>query len=162
MRRLRDCSRGNLELAKSYLQAKLLAIGLLEAVSAVSGGDAPVALFMGDLPQDCSGCEDIISFLPPMPESPWILPDDPLYRLLKDGRLDDSSFDLKNSPLALYLFHRLSPEARASAFEGLEGFFAARLSAADFLMGFEARFLSEFLEACARMVPTRKAALEAW
>jgi len=164
MLRLEEASRRNLEYAQTYLQAKLLATGLLEATAGVSGGDAPMALFMGDLPQgegEGEG-ETLTSFLPDLPTPSWISATNSVYRLLKDGRLSESSFDLKNSPLALYLYHRLPPHAWGERTKGAEAFFAGSVSAEEYLMGFDPSFRTEFLGACMRMVPTRRAALESW
>jgi len=162
LERLREAARRNLELADSYLRAKLLAVGLIEAVAEVSGGDAPMALFMGDLPKDSGDTESLVSFLPAVSIPPWIRADDPVYRLLKDGRLSESPFDLKNSPLALYLHDRLPPEAWQADMGASEDYFTGKLPAEGFLMGFDSGLLRDFLSACSRMVPTRKAVLESW
>jgi len=162
MRRLEEAARRNLAYAQAYMQAKLLAVGLVEAVAAVSGGDAPMALFMGDLPQDEEGGESLVGYLPDYGAPPWLDTSNPVYRLLKDGRLSESSFDLKNSPLALYLYHRLPPHAWAERAKATEDFFAERLDAERYLEGFDRSLRADFLGACILMVPTRKAELEAW
>jgi hypothetical protein len=162
MRRLEKSSRRNLEFAQAYMQAKLLAVGLLEAAAEASGGDAPMALFMGDLPQGSESGDTLTSFLPDLPAPAWISTANAVYRLLKDGRLDESSFDLKNSPLALYLYHRLQPTAWGERARASADFFAGKAGAEAFLAGFDPAFMAEFLGACARMVPTRREALEAW
>jgi hypothetical protein len=117
---------------------------------------------MGDLPQAGSVGESLTDFLPDLPAPPWIYTDNPVYRLLKDGRLDESSFDLKNSPLAIFLYHRLSPNVWGERARSSEEFFAGKLTAEAFLMGFDPKFRAEFGGACMRMVPTRREALESW
>jgi hypothetical protein len=159
MARLEGASRRNLEYAQAYMQAKLLAVGIIEAIAEISGGDAPI---MGDLPQAGSVGESLTDFLPDLPAPPWIYTDNPVYRLLKDGRLDESSFDLKNSPLAIFLYHRLSPNVWGERARSSEEFFAGKLTAEAFLMGFDPKFRAEFGGACMRMVPTRREALESW
>ncbi|MDP3179205.1 MAG: hypothetical protein Q8M76_14960, partial [Spirochaetaceae bacterium] len=162
MRVLREAAARNLAFAQTYMKAKLLAVGLLEAVAEVSGGDAPMALFMGDIPAEGESGEDILSSLPPAPAPKWIDTGNPLYRLLKDGRLDESSFDLKNSPLALYLYHRLLPGVWKSQVDAAENHFAGKIGAEGFLAGFGEDVIRDFALGCARMVPTRREALEAW
>jgi hypothetical protein len=159
---LHASSRRNLEVAREYIEAKLLAVGLLDAVAGVSGGDAPMALFMGDLPSDSTTCETLADHL--KGAEPTLPLDEaaPVYRLLKDGRLDESSFDLKNSPLALTLYERFDPGFRAERWKEAQEYFAGAREASDFLRGFGGDFLEDFLGACASMVSTRAAALNAW
>ncbi|HRY55444.1 MAG TPA: hypothetical protein P5133_07415 [Spirochaetia bacterium] len=162
MARLAEATKRNLDFAQTYMMAKLLAVALLEATAQVSGGDAPMALFMGDLPAEGESLESLSSFLPEIPVPAWLSTENPVYRLLKDGRLDESAFDLKNSPLALYLYHRLHPAAWGERARTAEDFFAGRLSPSAYLEGFEPAFLDEFLGACARMLPTRAGRIGAW
>lgn len=162
MARLEAATRRNLEFAETYMQAKLLAVALVEAAAEVSGGDAPMALFMGDLPGPGEEMETLASHLPDLPAPAWIHTGNPVYRLLKDGRLDESSFDLKNSPLALYLYHRLPPNHWGERARSAEDFFAGRVSAGDYLAGFGPDFAAEFIGACEIMVPTRAKRLQAW
>jgi hypothetical protein len=162
MKRLAAAAKLNLSCASTYIKAKLLAVGLIEAIADLSGGDAPMALFMGDLPVDGEEMETIASHLPLVGTPAWIDPDNAVYRLLKDGRVDDSSFDLRNSPLALYLYNSLEPRhwARLSALTG--DFFAGRASAESFLESLGETVLRETLAACAEMVPTRRKILGDW
>jgi len=161
MRRLSETTRRNLGYAQTYMRAKLLAVALVESVAELSGGDAPMALFMGDVPHDGSEYEGLMEYLPQLPAPPWLDTGNAVYRLLRDGRLDESSFDLKNSPLALYLYHRLKPSNWGAQSRASEAYFEGRLDALGFLHGFETGFLTDFLRALAAMVPTRRAALAA-
>ena len=118
----------NLQIAEAYLQAKLLAIGLLEAISQISGGDAPVALFMGDLPGSGEVSDKLEDFLPPHPLPTWIDPHAPVYRLLKVGRRDEPNFDLTHSPLALFIYHRLEPAVWHKLVQQLKRYFSGELT----------------------------------
>ena len=120
-----------------------------------------MALFMGDLPQGGAEVETLTSFLKPIPAPAWISTDNAVYKLLKDGRLDESSFDLKNSPFA-HLYHRLPPNAWGERARAAEELFAGRLAPEAFLSGFPGDFLTEFMSACASMVPTRASRLASW
>ena len=162
MKALAEATRRNLALADTYLRAKLLATALLEAAAMVSGGDAPVALFMGDIPSEGWEGETLLDRLPPSATPPWLDANNEVYRLLRDGRLEESSFDLRNSPLALYLYDRLEPRDWAARSHDSEAFFAGSMGGGDFLARFPAALLSDFIKGCAAMVPTRKKDLEAW
>ncbi len=154
MKRLEKKAAVNLLLAENYLKAKLLAIGLLEAISSVTGGDVPVALFMGDIPSDGRDPESLADFLA-IPAPVKEAEDDNLYLLLKDGRLGESSFDLRNSPLALYLYMRFSPEKWERLTKEAEAYFSDKLPLEDFLERFGDNVLKEVYSACGKMVPTR-------
>jgi hypothetical protein len=119
--RLENAER-NVQVGRKYLAAKLLSLGVLSAFAELSGGDAPVALFMGDLPSRnrfSRRLEDAL-VLPKLhgeggsndgssqdDEGELVLRDDcdgDVYRLLSQGRKSDTSFDIRQSPLAAYLY----------------------------------------------------------
>ena len=162
MKKYADASRRNLALADTYLRAKLLATALLEAIARISGGDAPVALFMGDIPSEGTEAETLLGKLTTSTTPPWLDANNEVYRLLRDGRLEESSFDLRNSPLALYLYDRLEPREWAARSHDSEAFFGGSMEAGDFLSRFPPALLADLIRGCAAMVPTRKKELEAW
>ena len=80
--------------------------------------------------------------------------DDNLYLLLKDGRLGESSFDLRNSPLALYLYMRLSPEKWERLTKEAESYFSDKLTVQEFLERFGDAVIKEVYSGCCEMVTT--------
>lgn len=152
------CAR-NLKIAVLYIQAKLLAAGLLEAVAALTGGNAPLVLFMGDAAAGERRSDRLEQHLPPLP--PVKNPKDPVYTLLAVGRLSNSCFDIKNSPLALYLYLSLGTKEFTRSVECAHEFFSDALSAADFLACLDRKTVTAILNACAVMVPTRAEAIGA-
>lgn len=150
----------NLRCALDYFDAKIVAIGLLDALARVSGGDVPVALFMGELPDEGMDGEHFIDFLPDMPNPDWLDEDDPIYRLLKDGRLDESSFDLRNSPLAMHLYLRLGPDSWKKCRNAAIDYVSDTLAAKEFLGMLPKDILCDLLDAAAHMVPTRRSIIE--
>ena len=169
MKNLQETARMNLALSIQYLRAKLLAVSILEALALLSGGEAPMALFMGDLHATATDSVCLIRFLPDIPFPPWLQEEHPVVRLLRDGRLEESSFDLRNSPFALWLYKRLRPEEWGRLANGMELFFKGEISPVDFLMLFPDSSkpqlkgpLAEILKASIRMVPTRSGSLQAF
>jgi len=150
----------NLRCAMDYFEAKILAIGLLDAIASLSGSDVPVVLFMGELPAEGMDGEHFIDFLPGVPEPDWLDEEDTMYRLLKDGRLDESSFDLRNSPLAMHLYLRLGPESWKICCQAAISYSSGTMSADIFLAFLPKDILRDLLEASANMVPTRRSILE--
>ena len=97
-------ARLNIEVSNIYMHCKLLSISVLYALAELTGGDAPIALFLGDLPTSKSispAIEDYIALLPP---AKGVELDMRVFKLLRDGRDGESQFDIKNSPLAAYLY----------------------------------------------------------
>ena len=107
----------NLSLGKKYVGAKLLSASVLAAFATLTGGDAPISLFMGDLPSRQHGESQQIDDYLPNPKtllstqrgkSPSStaskLDKDDVFQILALGRRSDSSFDIKASPLAAFLY----------------------------------------------------------
>jgi len=104
----------NIEVGRRYTAAKLLSVGVLAAFAELTGGDAPMSLFLGDLP---SSSRDRVERRIEA-ELPRFEPDDELagrcdvdaYLLLLRGRKLDTAFDVKESPLAAYLYGYLGDD----------------------------------------------------
>jgi len=152
----------NIETARAYFQIKLLTIALLEALADISGGDAPLSLFMGEIPRGDQHPQRLEDFLPEPVEVNTLDTDSLIYRLLDVGRVSEASFDLKNSPLTLFLYKTLTLEQQAHYLALAKQMFAGQLSAADFLRGVDPALVAALAHACAQMVFTRQAVLEEW
>jgi len=162
MLNLAEGVRHNLAVAVSYMQAKVLAISLLEAISQISGGDGPVALFMGDLPGYGEKADTLDHFLPDIQAPSWMDTEAPLYRLLKTGRMDESTFDLKNSPLAMFLYSCLTQESWQRMHQVTERFLSGEIDASAYLLVWPPKLRTVVIRACEKMVHTRKEVLAAW
>ena len=98
----------NLKLGRKYVGAKLLSLSVLAAFAELTGGDAPISLFMGDLP---SRHRNSIRRQSPFTELPKLLIDsnamvDPtVLKILSEGRRGETSFDIRQ-----YLYGHLGDE----------------------------------------------------
>jgi hypothetical protein len=101
----------NLEMGKKYVGAKLLAVGVLAAFAELTGGDAPMSLFMGDLPSRHHVSTNLEDSLPSPPPAALLNCDSVVYGILSQGRRTETSFDIRQSPLAAYLYGWLGDEA---------------------------------------------------
>ena len=112
-----DQARQNLELGKKYVGAKLLSASVLAAFAVLTGGDAPLSLFVGDLPSRHHQSQSINDTLPVDSEKPIFFSQDDegddaaaehldllVYRILSGGRRSETSFDVKQSPLGAFLY----------------------------------------------------------
>lgn len=96
-------ARRNMEVGRKYVGAKLLSVSVLAAFAELTGGDAPMSLFMGDLPS-----RHHVSYRleDDLPEPPAGLEgcDADVYNILAFGRRSETAFDIRQSPLAAYLY----------------------------------------------------------
>ncbi len=151
-------ARRNIQVGRKYLQMKLLAQSILEALAEESGGDAPLSLFMGDLPIR-SGVERLEQYLPFVDDPAWAEPASIEYTLLAQGRNEDPGFDLDISPLTLFIYRSLPPDMIEQAVGWAEEMFAGRLPPGDFLRRLPPAMVGPIARASAKMVITRSEAL---
>lgn len=104
LHRLTTNCRRNLEVGKKYVGAKLLSISVLAAFAELTGGDAPISLFMGDLPSRHHTSRRLEDTLPLASEKPLKHCDQAVYDILAFGRRSETSFDVRQSPLAAYFY----------------------------------------------------------
>ena len=155
---MRAAAARNLAVAARYLGAKLVATCLLDALAELTGGDTPVAMLMGDLPGE--GGEEPVRmerFLP-RDEAPQ-MPEDEVWRLLSEGRPRHSGFDLKNAPLAAYLYAALWPLEPTVA--ASRRYCAGALDAREYLEAFDPHVAAQVARASAQVAFFRQERLEA-
>jgi hypothetical protein len=143
----------NLHTGRKYLQIKLLAMAILEGLAEATGGDAPVSLFMGDLPREGAVIQRMEDYLPDLPIPPQ--PDEVLLRLLSEG-LSELGFDLPYSPTSLFVYKSLSETEQHSLFAIAQELFAGRLSGEAFLEHIPRGVLAPIAAAIAELVFTRR------
>jgi hypothetical protein len=152
-----DAAKKNLETARDYLGIKFITACILEALALASGGDAPISLFLGDLDPDAPGgkIEDYL------PEIEMVNPPgDLLHSLLSKGRASESSFDLKNSPLACYIYENLGIEGCRQTKTDAESLIAQEISPEEFLGKLPYPMVAAIGQGISRMVWTRRETLE--
>ena len=152
----------NVATGREYLGIKLFTVAVLEAIAYETGGDAPVALFMGHIPKDEEDFERIELHLPDIfvsvsgdeTETPDV------FNLLKSGRAGKPHFDLTHSPLAFFLYSQLGPERVRALLPAAKSMFMGKLAPADFLAEVNPAVLSPIAEAIQLMAWTRSEQLE--
>lgn len=152
-----QCARRNIFTAREYLRVKILGIAILEALAEMTGGDAPLLLFTGDVPKEATSFKRIESYLPEKDESvPWVDRSSVIYRLLESGRSSESGFDTKNSPLSLFVYLSLEPDKLSKAFDMAKHMFAQTATPREFLLSVDRNVVSGIAYASAQMVFTRR------
>jgi hypothetical protein len=149
----------NVQIARQYMGIKILGITVLEALAKTTGGDAPLSLFMGDVPREGVSIKRLEYYLPELDDSPWVDHNSVIYQLLESGRSSDASFDMKNSPLSLFIYKAIPPEQIALYLQHAQDFYDDVLSPADFLKGINPSIVHPIARASSIMVYTRRQAL---
>ncbi|MBN1649619.1 MAG: hypothetical protein JW874_16390 [Spirochaetales bacterium] len=159
MKLLTDRAGKNVSASRDYLGFKLLASALLEALASISGGDAPISLFMGDISRDDSDLhfEDLLPEASNHDEVATTIHD-----LLSVGRASETSFDLKNSPLANYIYSSLGDRQSRKLLALARQMLKGEISARRFLDSFPEKMLVPLLKAFSEMAFTRKQKIAAY
>lgn len=150
----------NLFLGVEYIRAKLLAIGIIEAVAAVTGGPAPLVLFTGAAHTD-DGPRLIECRLSALSVHGRTGPNADVHRLLDRGRAGYSRFDRNRSPIAAFVYSELSESEFAAAVVTAKNFFVGKVSAEEFLCGSLKKQVLQLIPIFAELAWTRKFALDA-
>ena len=161
-RRMTRYAHNNIVIAREYLKFKILATVILEALAKATGGDAPLSLFMGDVPHEGASVKRLEYFLPDIDEPAWVDHNSAIYHLLEAGRSDETGFDIKNPPLPLFIYKAMPPEKILATLARAQEFYDDRLSAHDFLMALDPTVLQPVARASSIMVFTRRQALLAY
>jgi hypothetical protein len=149
----------NLTIAREYLGIKLLAIAILEALAEMTGGDAPLALFMGEIPREGEASQRLEDFLPDVDISDTADHASSVLHLLDTGRTSASHFDLKHSPLSHFLYTTLESTHIKQGVDAAKAMFEGQIDAQKFLTSLDRSVVSTIAKASAAMVVTRQDAL---
>jgi len=146
----------NIATAREYLSIKLLAIAVLEALADLTGGDAPLSLFTGDIQLDGNDTHRYDNFMPM--QDTFKKPDQSsvLYKLLDSGRSSETAFDMRNSPLAFFMYSQLPQEQISLLLAIAKEMFAGNLEPRAFLKKLDASLVAAVARACSTKVMTRQ------
>lgn len=152
-------ARTNVRVAGEYMRVKILGVTILEALACATGGDAPLSLFMGDVPREGVSIKRLEYFLPELDDPAWAIPNSIIFKLLESGRASDASFDMKNSPLSLFVYKAVHPDKIAHYLQLALDFYSGALSPVDFLNQLDPSVVQPIARASSIMVYTRRQAL---
>ncbi len=152
-------ARRNINVAREYLRIKILANTILESLARATGGDAPLSLFMGDVPREGVSIKRLEYFLPELEDAAWIDHNSDVYHLLESGRASDTAFDMRNSPLSLFIYKSVPPQKIVYYLERAQDFYEERISAEEYLSELEPAIIQPIARASSIMVVTRRQAL---
>ena len=146
----------NVIIARDYLRIKLLSAAILEALAEITGGDAPLSLFSEDLRKAGDPIRRFDDFLPHSYETASVDTKSILYRLFDEGRPAEITFDMKTSPLSLFLYTKLDRLEINRLLDLAKQMFRQDLSPEIFLREIDHPIVAAISKACALMVLTRR------
>lgn len=159
---IRRLTKRNIQVAKLYIRAKLLSVSLLAALAELTGGDAPMALFVGDMPGRDHYTDRLDDFIPvDNKRRNSIALDDEVYDILKIGRKSDAKFDLANSPLAAYLYGLLGDAGVEAALKNVDSCPMGKERALKLLKSIPRDAVNVVMKNCAKIAVTRADELKA-
>lgn len=156
LRQLTGMARANIGFAVRYLRAKLLAMAILEALALSTGGDAPIAMFLGEFspaePLGAAGSLPVAAVHPACDPS--------MLQVLTLGRSRSSAADLTASPTAAFIYRALGEDGLAHQWGHASDFFDGKCSANTFLRAWPRAILAPLLQLSAATAVSRQALLQ--
>jgi hypothetical protein len=152
---LNKAAKINIEVARKYLTVQLVSIAAIEAIAELTGGNTPMTLLMGEVrrrDQKITRMEDYLGVV----ANPIQIKDDLLMRLLEDGRSQESSFDMKNSPLGAFICKTTSAEQIEIIFQLVITYFDHTTSARMLIENYPKDVMKKIIIACSMISSTRK------
>ncbi len=125
----------NLAVGRLYLESKVVAIAILEALSLRIGSDVSLSILVGELPGSGVSVGRLRDCLPELSTSqkPETDIEQDVLDLLEKGRTKSSAYDLKMSPLTTFLVRYLGFDEIRAMWERSQAFFQGAMSSEDFL-----------------------------
>lgn len=157
MARLNALAKANLEFAVRYLNVKLAAIAIIEALALETGGNTPVSMLLGDLKTMNPHSDRIEDFLS-MPAAHEEI-DPLLLDVLQEGWRLSSGGQLAASPLSAFLYLSVGLAGIGAIMQSVKEMFAGRISPADLLRSLPRDPLVAIINGCSRIALSRAAAL---
>lgn len=154
-------ARKNLKVGRLYLESKLVAIAILEALSLRIGSDVSLTLMMGELPDSGVSIGSLKDSFPEIshPYQPITdIEEDVLY-LLEVGRSDNPTYDLKMSPLTTFVVKFIGFDEIRRLREPVKAFFQRAISSEDFLAACNTDIIRMVSEGVSILLENRKVAL---
>jgi hypothetical protein len=154
-------ARKNIEVARLYLESKLVANAILEALSLRLGQDVSLAIMMGELPDSGFSVGRLGDSFPSLlnPFQPSTAIEGEVLHLLEKGRDNDATYDLKTSPLTTFVVQYIGFDGIRRLHERSQEFFQGIISSEDFLASCNADMTRIIINEVIKLLENRKAAL---
>jgi len=157
-------TRKNLEVAKLYLGCKLVSIAIIEALSMRLANDIPLSTLMGELPTQGSKTPSLEDFIPDIhsDQKPDTVLETEVLELLTKGRNQESTYDLKNSPIATFILNSMGLPSVRYLIERAKEFFGETISPDEFLNECDPKAIATIIDGIEKLFESRVRALRGW
>lgn len=159
----------NLKVASLYLKSKLFAIAIIEALSLRLGQDISLSIMMGELPTSKVFVGRLVDYLPKLITccQPKNEIEKEVLNLLENGRSDNSDYDLKTSPLTVFIVGYLGfdniklieEQTESESVFLTEAFFQEIISSEDFLAKCNLDLIEIITKGVSQLLENRRTAL---
>jgi hypothetical protein len=151
----------NIEVARLYLESKLVGVAILEALSLRFGSDVSLATMMGELPDSEFSVGRLRDSFPQIanPHQPKTDIEREVLELLEVGRTKKAAYDLKNSPLTTFVVKYAGFDETRRMVERSHAFFQGKISSEDFLASCNCDIIRIITNGVIGLLENRKAAL---
>lgn len=152
----------NLDLARRYVDLRVLAVVVLEALASVAGGDVPSAWRMDSFAKGADGALALEDVLPRLPVCAAVATSDELYHLLAPVHDPQATVNHRYSPLALFIYEQVELSRFPQLFQAADQVCEGSLSAAQFLGLFPRELIAAIAESVAGLPVSDRGALRAY
>lgn len=160
--RMQNQAKYNVAMGRLYLAGRLLSTSILEALSEVSGGDAPVVMFLGSNAK--GNFESKHEFNALIRQAKVFLAEDVDSNVLSlfEFESNGSILDFRKTPLAGFVYKNLGTKKMLELILLAKKMFRAEVSAEQFLKYLGPQIVGPIANACACMISTRRDILQKW
>lgn len=154
-------TRKNIEVAQLYLESKLVAIAMIEALSLRFGSDVSLSTMIGELPDSEFSVGRLKDSFPHLsnPYQPTLPIEKEVLNLLEIGRWKSSNYDIRNSPLTTFVVKYIGFNEIRRLRERAQAFFQETISSEDYLASCNAELTRIISNGIIKLLENRQAAL---
>ncbi|MFA6237773.1 MAG: hypothetical protein WC635_10635 [Bacteriovorax sp.] len=156
--KLNAASKENIEIGRRYLAIQLITVAAVESIAEITGGNSPMSLLMGEVrrrDQKIIRMEDYIGTV----AKPKNGLNKHLVQLLEEGRSQESSFDMKASPIGAFIYKSLGDEESEKLFGYVLNHFDKKITARELIGHYPKEIIKSIILACSKVSSTRRAEL---
>jgi hypothetical protein len=154
---LSERARQNIAFACDFLDAKIVAIAIVEALVMCTGTDCPVSMVLGDISSSYGRPDRAEDHLTKVVVAYPLNAE--LLDVFESGRPKESSYDLTASPLTAFIYRSVGHEAMKVALERAKSMFDGTLPHRQFLDSMAPAVTRHIARACAEIALSRRDAL---
>lgn len=154
-------TRKNIEVARLYLESKLVAIAMIEALSLRFGSDVSLSTMIGELPDSEFSVGRLKDSFPhiPNPYQPSVAVEQEVLDLLEIGRWKNSNYDIRNSPLTTFVVKYIGFNEIRRLRERSQAFFQGIISSEDYLASCNSELTRIISNGVIKLLENRQATL---